>query len=60
MFRILICLQGVLDANTYECALSFKKITLSENYKVDVIFLAWQNSTFNTKSNEIKILYILF
>lgn len=58
MFRILICLQGVLDVNTFKCAMSFKKITFSENYKVDVIFLAWQNSTFNTKSNEIKIFYL--
>ena len=58
MYRILICLQGVLDEKTIESAVSFKKIVFSRNYKVDVIFLAWQNSTFINKSNEIKIIYL--
>ena len=48
MFRILICLQGELDEKNLKSALSFKNIIFSNNYKVDVIFLAWQNSTFIT------------
>ena len=58
MYRILICLQGVLDEKTIESAVSFKKIVFSRNYKVDVIFLAWKTSNFINKSNEIKIIYL--
>lgn len=58
MFRILICLQGELDEKNLKSALSFKNIIFSNNYKVDVIFLAWQNPTFISKNNEIKIFYL--
>ena len=58
MYKILICLQGILDEKTIESALSFKKIIFSKNYKVDVIFLAWKDSNFISKTNKIKIIYL--
>ena len=42
MFKILIAIKGILNDNTYKCALTFKDITFSENYEVDIVFLAWR------------------
>ena len=58
MFKILIALQGILNNNTYKCALTFKDITFPENYKVDIVFLAWKELKTIEQYRQIKIIYL--
>ncbi len=58
MFKVLIALQGILNENTYKCALTFKDIIFSEDYKVEIVFLAWKNSIKIKEDNQIEIIYL--
>ena len=58
MLKILIAFQGILNENTYKCALTFKDIIFPENYKVDIFFLAWKNSATIIEDKQIKIIYL--
>ena len=58
MFKILIAFQGILNENTYKCALTFKDIIFPENIKVDILFIAWKDSENVIEDKQINIIYL--
>lgn len=59
MNKILIAFQGILSRETLNSALSFNNLFLGNNYKINIIFIAWKdNNKKFIKPNGINLIYL--